>query len=292
MALGSLAVPHDHPLRHLGICRWKWIDPSRPVHEWLSEYDRLKPHALHCYPSALREFCFEARARGPLKWLPRVLSTGGEHFPAEMTALVTEVFGMAPLEMYGAVEGGRLAFECRAHGGLHVRPDAVHIEILKDGRPATPGETGAVVITSLINTVMPIIRYELGDLAAWVPGACTCGLWWPRLTLSRGRKNEIFSMPDGRRMPLTSLDAIVGKSRSVRQFQFVRRAQDLLLLRYEPFGNAGNSMEMLRDELCRILPGIDVQLEQACQLSRTRSGKVRRYIDETANSMQDQEPEA
>jgi phenylacetate-CoA ligase len=291
MALGSQALPHDHVLRHLGICRWKWIDPSRPVHEWLSEYERVKPHALHAYPSALREFCFEARARGPLNWLPRILSTGGELFPAEMTTLVTEVFGQAPLEMYGAVEGGRLAFECRAHDGLHVRPDAVHIEILKDGHPAGPGETGAVFITSLINTVMPIIRYELDDLATWLPGECACGLWWPRLTLSQGRKNEVICLPDGRRMPLTSLGAVVGKSRCVRQFQFVRRAEDILLLRYEPFGEAGNSMALLRNELCRILPGIDVQLEQACRLWRTRSGKVRRYIDETASSMQDRDPE-
>ncbi len=286
MALGSQALPHHHPLRHLGICRWKWIDPSRPVHEWLSEYDRLRPHALHCYPSALREFCFEARARGPLVWRPRVLSTGGEHFSAEMTTLVTDVFGMRPLEMYGAVEGGRLAFECRAHGGLHVRPAAVHIEILKDGRAAGPDETGTVVITSLINTVMPIIRYELGDLAAWVPGDCPCGLWWPRLTLSRGRKNEVISLPDGRRVPLTGLGTIVGKSRSIRQFQFVRRAEGLLLLRYEPFGEAGDSIEMLREELCRALPGIEVRLEQAYRFSRTRSGKVRRYIDETGHSVE------
>jgi phenylacetate-CoA ligase len=281
MALGSQALPHAHALRHLGICQWTWVDPSRPVREWITEYDHLRPQALHCYPSALREFCFEARERGPLQWLPRTLSVGGELFPAELTPLVTEVFGQAPLVMYGAVEGGRLAFECRAHGGLHVRPDVVHIEILKDGRPALPGETGMVVITSLINTVMPIIRYELGDLAAWEPGECPCGLWWPRLTLSEGRKSEVILLPGGRRMPVTSLGAIVGKSRAVRQFQFVRRAEHVLVLRYEPYGEANDPLEKLRDELCRVLPGIEVQIEQTGQLPRTRTGKVTRYIDET-----------
>lgn len=280
MALGSQALPHNHGLRHLGLNRWTWIDPSRPVSEWLSEYDRLKPQALHSYPSALREFCFEIRERGPLDWLPRVLSVGGELCPEELAPLAIEVFGQAPLVMYGAVEGGRLAFECRAHRGLHVRPDAVHIEILKEGRPVAPGETGSVYITSLINTVMPVFRYELGDLAAWEPGDCTCGLWWPRLTLLQGRKSDVIPLPGGRRIPVTSLAAIVGKSQSVRQFQFVRCAENTLLLRYEPFGDPNDPLEAVREGLCQALPGIEIVLERTGQLPRTHSGKVRRYIDE------------
>jgi phenylacetate-CoA ligase len=284
MALGSQALPNDHCLRHLGICRWTWIDPTRPVSEWLTGYDRLRPQALHSYPSALREFCFEARERGPLNWLPRVLSVGGEFYPAELTPLVTEVFGQPPLVMYGAVEGGRLAFECRAHRGLHVRPDAVHIEILKNGRPTMPGEAGSVIITSLTSTVMPIIRYELGDLAVWESGECPCGLWWPRFTLYQGRKNDVIRLPGGRRIPITSLGTIVGKSRSVRQFQFVRRAEDVLLLRYEPYGEANDPLERVHRELRQALPGIDVQLERSGQLPRTRTGKLARYIDETSGA--------
>lgn len=284
MALGSQALPHDHRLRHFGICRWTWIDPTRPVSEWLTEYDRLRPQALHSYPSALREFCFEARDRGPLNWLPRVLSVGGEFYPAELTPLVTEVFGQPPLVMYGAVEGGRLAFECRAHRGLHVRPDAVHVEILKDGQPTGPGEAGSVVITSLVSTVMPIIRYELGDLAVWESGECPCGLWWPRLTLYQGRNTDVIPLPGGRRIPITSLSTIVGKSRSVRQFQFVRRAKEVLQLRYEPYGEANDPLETVHRELRQALPGIDVQLERSGQLPRTRTGKVARYIDETTGA--------
>ena len=287
MALGSQALPHDHGLERLGISRWAWVDPSRPVDEWLSEYDRVRPQALHSYPSALREFCFRARERGPLEWLPRVLSVGGELCPEELAQLTVEVFGQRPLTMYGAVEGGRLAFECRAHRGLHIRPDAVHIEILKDGRPTEVGETGAVYITSLINTVMPILRYELGDLAAWEAGACDCGLWWPRLSLCQGRTGDVIPLPGGRRVPVTSLAAIVGKSQSVRQFQFVRRAENVVVLRYEPGNDGDGSLQAVRQGLCDSLPGIDVCLEKSGPLPRTRSGKVRRYIDECKNVPRD-----
>jgi phenylacetate-CoA ligase len=280
MALGSQALPHSHQLQRLGISRWTWVDPARPVKEWLEEYDRLKPQALHSYPSALREFCFQARERGPLKWLPQVLSVGGELSPEDLAPLAVEVFGQAPLVMYGAVEGGRLAFECRAQNSLHVRPDAVHIEILKDGQAVGPGETGSVYITSLINTVMPIIRYELGDLAAWEAGDCSCGLWWPRLRMHQGRKGDVIPLPGGRRVPVTSLGAIVGKSQDIRQYQFIRCAENTLQLRYEPVGGTGASLEKVHEMLRQALPGIEVQMLPTGQLPRTQSGKVRRYIDE------------
>lgn len=280
MALGSQALPHSHQLQRLGISRWTWVDPARPVKEWLEEYDRLKPQALHSYPSALREFCFQARERGPLEWLPRVLSVGGELAPEDLAPLAVEVFGQPPLVMYGAVEGGRLAFECQAQNSLHVRPDAVHIEILKDGQAVGPGETGSVYITSLINTVMPIIRYELGDLAAWEAGDCGCGLWWPRLRMYQGRKGDVIPLPGGRRVPVTSLGAIVGKSQDIRQYQFVRRAENTLVLRYEPVGDSGGSLEEVHEMLRQALPGIEVQMLRTGQLPRTQSGKVRRYLDE------------
>lgn len=281
MALGSEALPRDHPFTRVGLARWQWVDPSRPVREWLEEYKRLRPHALHSYPSALREFCFEARENGPLEWIPRVLSVGGEFNPPELAPLARAVFGRPPLTMYGAVEGGRLAFECRAHNGFHVRPDAVHVEILQDGKAVELGKSGVVYITSLINTVMPIIRYELGDLAAWAPGECPCGLWWPRISIQQGRTGDVILLSGGRRIPVTRLASIVGKSQSVRQFQFLRRAEDLLVLRYEPHGEVRESLEPFIEKLRESLPGIRVEAERYGQLPRTRSGKVTRYIDET-----------
>jgi hypothetical protein len=94
----------------------------------------------------------------------------------------------------------------------------------------------------------------------------------------------VIPLPGGRRIPVTSLGAIVGKSPRVRQFQFLRRSENLLLLRYEPYGEAGDSFEQLRAELCQALPGIEVQLEPSGQLPRTPSGKVKRYIDESVGT--------
>jgi len=284
LALGSQALPRDHGLERFGISRWTWIDPSRPVREWLETYERLRPHAFHSYPSALREFCLEVLERGGLEWRPRVLSVGGELSPEELDPLVTEVFGRPPRVMYGAVEGGRLAFGCGAGRALHVRPDGVYIELLDRGRRVAPGSTGKVYITSLINTAMPIIRYELGDLAAWAEGPCRCGSWWPRLVIHEGRTGDAIPLPGGRRVPVTRLAAVVGKSRAIRQFQFIRRGERTLALRYEPNHQDPETPERIRRELQDLLPGVEVQLEPSGPLPRTRTGKVRRYVDESGTA--------
>jgi phenylacetate-CoA ligase len=280
LALGSEALPAPHPLWRLGLFRWPRVSTTRPVSEWLEEYERIRPHAMHSYPSALREFCFEAKARGGIDWKPRVLSVGGELFAEDLKPLVSEVFGRLPYVMYGAVEGGRLAAGCSAGEGLHVRPEAVHIELLRDGQAVPEGETGSVHVTALLNTALPLIRYELGDLACWIPGDCSCGLWWPRLDMQRGRRGEILPLPGGRRVAITALGGIVGRSQAVRQYQFVRMADDVLLLRYEAVNPAAEIEDGVLSELLAALPGIELRSEKTGQLARTASGKVRKYVPE------------
>lgn len=86
--------------------------------------------------------------------------------------------------------------------------------------------------------------------------------------------------PGSRRVPVANLAAIVGKSCSIRQFQFLRRGENALLLRFEPYGSPGAELEKLRENLEAALPGIEVRMERSGQLPRTRTGKVCRYIDE------------
>ena len=55
-------------------------------------------------------------------------------------------------------------------------PDRTIVEILDEDteRPITrPGVRGRVVVTNLFRTLMPVIRYPVGDLAEWVDDSCT-----------------------------------------------------------------------------------------------------------------------
>ena len=92
-----------------------------------------------------------------------MLITGAEPFD---DLLRRRLLAERPLEtrnFYGAVEAGRIAFECAAGEGLHVNADWVDLDLLPEdgvsgGRP--------VVITNLFAHSMPILRYRLGDRCA------------------------------------------------------------------------------------------------------------------------------
>jgi phenylacetate-CoA ligase len=283
MALGSQSLPHDTLVQKLGFCRWTWVDSSRPVSEWIETYAEVRPHVLHSYPSALREFCLQVKAKGGLSFKPRVLSVGGEFYTPELDSLAQETFGILPFVMYGAMEGGRIAFQCSERRGLHIRMDAVDIEILRRGRPMVPGEAGEVVMTSFINTAMPIIRYNLRDTASWDAGPCPCGIWWPRMSLREGRESDVLALPDGRRIPVAHLGSIVGKSPAIRQFQFVQTSPGRLVLNYESRSESDESIRAIFQNLCDALPGVIVHLQSVDRIARTETGKVPCFVNKMEN---------
>ena len=93
------------------------------------------------------------------------------------------------------MEVGRIAVECAAHQGLHVKADQVVLECLKDGEPATPGTSGEVVVTGLSSSVMPFIRYRLGDRCQLSHKPCTCGCSFPLISAPEGRHWPMIRLP-------------------------------------------------------------------------------------------------
>jgi phenylacetate-CoA ligase len=91
-----------------------------------------------------------------------------------------------------------MAWECPARAGYHVDADSVIIEIVDDdGRPVRPGQTGRAIATGLINRMMPLIRYELGDLLVASDRRCTCGRTLPMIEGIEGRMKDRIPLPGG-----------------------------------------------------------------------------------------------
>jgi phenylacetate-CoA ligase len=127
----------------------------------------------------------------------RLAIVGGEMGYPHQRELATSVFGCAVAEMYGSHELSIIATECPA-GSLHIAEESVFVELLdSDGNPVGPGERGEVVVTLLHNTEMPLLRYRLGDTAAWAAGECPCGRTLAPLEVEIGRLEEMVRAPDG-----------------------------------------------------------------------------------------------
>lgn len=104
--------------------------------------------------------------------------TGGEHTSPAFRQLAQEKYNIEIYESCGMSEtGGPIAQECSYHQGMHVAEDQFYIEIINPdtGEVLPDGEYGELVITTLQQEAMPLIRYRTRDITRIIPGTCPCG---------------------------------------------------------------------------------------------------------------------
>jgi phenylacetate-CoA ligase len=114
--------------------------------------------------------------------------------------VVGEAFGARMISIYSCEEASWIALECPAvEGRLHLLSSAHVLEMVReDGSPCDIGEPGKVLLTALRSGAMPLVRYELGDIAEWAPhGPCACGMALPAIAEVHGRERSFLRLADG-----------------------------------------------------------------------------------------------
>ena len=207
-----------------------------------------------------------------------IISTAETLSPAEREA-VEGRFGKVVFDRYGCEEVSLIASECEAHDGLHMSAEGLYVEVL-DSEGDRPGR---VVVTDLFNRGMPLIRYEVGDLATLAPGPCPCGRGLPRLGRVFGRTTDILYAPDGRRISGVSiLDTFVIHVPGVHQAQIVQDALDHIELRVVPDrGFSQETRDLLAQNVRDIFgPAMRYDLEIVESIAPTARGKFQFTICE------------
>lgn len=107
--------------------------------------------------------------------VPEKILFGGESMYADQREFILSIFPKVHIQSigYASVDGGLLGFADDSCGPqIHrVFSDYTIMEILDEDtqEPITvPGKTGKFYLTNLTRTLMPIIRYPVGDKAEWI----------------------------------------------------------------------------------------------------------------------------
>jgi phenylacetate-CoA ligase len=161
--------------------------------------------------------------------------------------ILEETFRGKVFDRYGCREVSVIASECEFHSGLHVNADALIVEV--EAAPNLPAGMGRVLVTDLLNRSMPLIRYEIGDLASLdTDMRCPCGRSLPLIGNIQGRTSDFLRLPSGRMIAGPSLALLAADMRDVRQVQFVQRDPQHVTLKVV----AGNGYsQRTEDELRR-----------------------------------------
>ena len=236
----SLAVlPPNQTPPAPGMCeRWlrgcrHYVSLFETTPEQLRVLRQTRPQAFAAPLWILTRVAKEIHRGAPLGFALRLVLGWGEPMRRGDRDVLRETFGVEPTDVYQTWEFGPIAAECPQRNGLHVNFDLVHVEILREGRPAEPGEAGEVVLTSLVNFTMPLIRYRVGDVASWKSGPCACG--WQGLTLEgvHGRLEQTVLLPTGAYIPARYLEECLDQFTNVvgyRAIQTEPRMVELLIV--------------------------------------------------------------
>ena len=129
----------------------------------------------------------------------RKVILGSERHSAAMDARIAELLGIDAAEIYdipGMTElyGPGTGLDCREHSGIHYWADYFILEILDPEtlKPVAEGETGEMVVTTLMKEAAPLVRYRTRDLTRLIPGTCECGCVLPRHDKLMGRSDDMF----------------------------------------------------------------------------------------------------
>ena len=145
-------------------------------------------------PSFLKVILEKADELGVrLPTLKKALVSGEAFPPSLRDALLAR--GLAGFQAYASADVGTMAYESEARSGL-IADEGVLIEIVRPGTgdPVPAGEVGEVVVTTLVTTAYPLIRFGTGDLSALLPesvnAASPCGRTNIRLRGWLGRADQ------------------------------------------------------------------------------------------------------
>jgi phenylacetate-CoA ligase len=173
------------------------LNVNTPIPEMAEWIARNEPDHLLSMPNIIKRlapYCTENNITFPnLKEVQVISEICGDLLREQ----VNEAWGVPLHDSYTSREIGYMALQCPVHNHYHVQSEGVLLEIIDDnGEPCKPGGIGRVVVTTLRNLAMPLIRYHVGDYAeAGAP--CDCGRGMPVINRILGREQDILVLPTG-----------------------------------------------------------------------------------------------
>lgn len=201
---------------------------ERSVEELYEAVLQHRPQYILSNPTVIRALAGLAEERAePAPPVEQFMSWAGPVTP-ELRSQARRVFGAKITDRYSCEEVGYVALQCAKHDHHHVLNALTLVEIVDDdGRPCPAGVAGRVLLTSLHSFAMPILRYEVGDLAAWGP-PCDCGLTTPVIERIFGRTRDLITLPNGTRRFVAFSGELFTDLAPVREFKVILHTDEVI----------------------------------------------------------------
>tara|TARA_R110002073_G_scaffold74100_2_gene181057 strand:+ start:47921 stop:49279 length:1359 start_codon:yes stop_codon:yes gene_type:complete len=258
--------------------------------EVVSAIQTFKPEIIYGYGSSIgavaTHMLATSRRLTPSE-SPRIVEFTADTMYEQEVRASSQAFGAPVLSAYGASEVPGVSQQCWA-GNMHISVDNAVVEFLgEDGEPVAPGEVGELVLTTLNNFAMPLLRYRVGDMGSLKEGSCRCGSHLPMMNLTIGKAVDLITTSAKSNVSAHVFDYINiflmnNDARGIRQFAVEQTAPDRFILKtVHEEGDPQRACELFIEKMQEKLgPGLTVSTEVVDDIPLSPSGK-RRYFKKT-----------
>jgi phenylacetate-CoA ligase len=234
---------------------------AKEVADWSPAFLDVDPvhgawFALHCERHGLR---FPSL---------RFILTSYEYTSVVHRAIMERVFGVPVINLYGSSETGHLLVE--VDGVMQASPGTALLESTARNR----GEIGELLVTTLSNPYLPLLRYEIGDYVELKPDGYRV----------HGRKRDALRAADGSVLTTRMIDQAFAGTTGIAHYQLRQKpdgSAHLLLLPEAEGDTLRTAQVRLTKELGRLL-GAVVTAESVSLITPEDSGKFRLTVREAA----------
>jgi phenylacetate-CoA ligase len=162
----------------------------------------------------------------------RLVISGGSNLDEALRRRAEAALGIPVIDAYGMTEVGEVASHCCERDGLHLHETSLIAEVRSDdGRLGRTG-TGELIVSSIMNRAMPLLRYRTGDFVEITNAPCRCGRAGRRITRLAGREVHPFLLSDGTYFAPTHLNGLF-KLYPIREFQVTQLSADRIEVQVE-----------------------------------------------------------
>ena len=212
--------------------------------------------------------------------------TTSEVLTQENRNLLTEAFGIKVINEYGASETGIIAFE-NIYNEWILSEEILYIETIRMEDLATTDNGGNLVVTDLDNKAMPIIRYNIGDIAVISDDYG----YNSRRVLKKliGRENDLIILPSGKKSPGLSFyyisKSILESSGVLKEFIIRQTSVDTFVFDIVSDRNLDNNeISEIRKKMDTYLESnLNLKINRVQSIYRPSSGKIQHFYSEIKN---------
>jgi phenylacetate-CoA ligase len=236
------------------------------------------------YPSAIYLVaCYFLEKNIHLPHPPRVVVTGAETLLPYQRDVISKAFETEVADQYGASESCGNISECEKHM-YHVDMEFGAVEFLP--LSGMPDNTRRIVCTGFHNPAMPLIRYDIGDVATMSDTVCSCGRHSPIVEKIDGRMESYIITPDGRQLGHSNF--LLKDSDWIEEAQIVQENIDSVTIKIVRTKKVSKSKErFLMDKAHRYLGDrINIKIEYLKAIPRENNGKFRQIVSKILSQSQ------